>query len=466
MVTLADLIEAIKNLAKGTDMISPAEMREALRGELRRELIDWPKLRLLKLIRRSETPVLTVGVAGAWDQITAEDPEVIKVGATYVLYYSGRRNAWPRYMGIGRATSADGVTWVKEVTNPVLAQGVAGAWDEGIVRDSCVMRDGVTYKMWYAGSSFPVTADTRHYVGYATSLDGIVWTKFGGNPVLSPSGEEWSIGDPFIKKIGDTYYLFYTALNVGDTKRWTSLATSSDGVTWTKVGKVLDVGPIGDTYDDYNAADPEIFALGSLYVNFYTAVSLTDRVERICIAVSSDLVNWRKLAASPLISPLYGWEASSTAEATVVKEKDRLLVWYEGGTPGALMQIGFAEISLTDRIEQLLVGNITFNNVITTYTSRAVQCDGFRKFTLLVNKNVANTPTNIEVQVQVSDDGVTFYELKNGPFGSLFYERTAGQEYDAQSGDLAVKFLRVVCTATGTTAVNTFTLTVKVVLAE
>ena len=34
--------------------------------------------------------------------------------------------------GIGHATSADGVEWTMDLTNPVLTQGEPGAWDEVI----------------------------------------------------------------------------------------------------------------------------------------------------------------------------------------------------------------------------------------------------------------------------------------------------------------------------------------------
>jgi len=106
-----------------------------------------------------------------------------------------------------------------------------------------------------------------------------------------------------------------------------------------------------------------------------------------------------------------------------------------------------------------LVDNITFNNVTTTYTSNAVDAQAYRKFILNVHKVVANTPTSLEIRVQMSPDNVNWFNYVREPFLG-----TAGTEDEAIDGDAVARFIRLYVVATGTTAVNTFTLTVTIQL--
>jgi len=72
--------------------------------------------------------------------------------------------------------------------NPVLSRGGAGEWDEGRVDNPCVIYDG-GYKMWYSGQDIN---ERNGKIGLATSADGISFTKSGANPIFddieTPSG--------------------------------------------------------------------------------------------------------------------------------------------------------------------------------------------------------------------------------------------------------------------------------------
>ncbi len=109
------------------------------------------------------------------------------------------------YWEIHYFESPDGLAWSKPatVTNPVLARSAlasdndGGAWDAGDVLAPTVTKKDGLYYMWYAGDrgigvacgAIAITARERgtgqYQVGLATSSDGIAWTKFAGNPVLA-----------------------------------------------------------------------------------------------------------------------------------------------------------------------------------------------------------------------------------------------------------------------------------------
>ena len=77
--------------------------------------------------------------------------------------------------------------WVKYAGNPVLVSGTSGSWDDnGVISGNVIYEEGI-YKMWYSAEH-----PFHWQIGYATSTDGINWTKYAGNPVLPIGGTgEW-----------------------------------------------------------------------------------------------------------------------------------------------------------------------------------------------------------------------------------------------------------------------------------
>jgi predicted GH43/DUF377 family glycosyl hydrolase len=182
----------------------------------------------------------TPSTVGDGDNV--DDPTVIKVGSTYDMWYTG----YPEDGGapaIFLATSPDGVNWTRGNSgNPVL-QATAGAFDANGVYGADVVYDPTDpiapYKMWYSGLQGVFGG-----IGYATSLDGLTWAQYGGStplPVLDHgapgSADSFSAGDPSVLKDGSTWKMWYT----GDdsNKKRIAYATSIDGMTWDKGGKVI-----------------------------------------------------------------------------------------------------------------------------------------------------------------------------------------------------------------------------------
>jgi len=112
------------------------------------------------------------------------------------------------------------------------------------------------------------------------------------------------------------------------------------------------------------------------------------------------------------------------------------------------------------------VNDIVFNDTITTYTSEKFLSVPYSKFLLIIDLAVSGAPTDILIEVEFSSGSGKWYKYMNGPFGDLRYEDTAGDKNECIDGDLRAHYMRIKVTATGTSAINTFTLSVESELAS
>jgi len=139
-------------------------------------------------------PVLNLGPAGSWDDNSVILPSVIFDSNEYKMWYHGDDGSATR---IGYATSPDKITWTKSGSNPVMDLGPAGSWDDSSILEPTVLFDSFMYHMWYQGFDGSIRR-----IGYATSPDGVVWTKSSSNPVLdlgvAGSWDDLELRQPFV----------------------------------------------------------------------------------------------------------------------------------------------------------------------------------------------------------------------------------------------------------------------------
>ncbi|MEZ4671206.1 MAG: hypothetical protein R3E39_25145 [Anaerolineae bacterium] len=152
-------------------------------------------------------PVLEAGEKGAWDELQVAVPSVVKTDDGYVMYYTGANKAQVGQMG--RATSADGITWVKDDEPVFSATGNTGDFDSLAIYQPSVVKTENGWVMLYKGIS------NRNYRslpnGLALSEDGIHWTRYSDNPVLTVDIIAEGDGLWFTNLLyqDSTYYLFF-----------------------------------------------------------------------------------------------------------------------------------------------------------------------------------------------------------------------------------------------------------------
>ena len=238
--------------------------------------ISWKKY--------SNNPVLS-GNPGAWDESGGEHaPFVLKEDDTYKMWYEGSREGGPRQLGY--AISTDGIDWVKNAGNPILKAGPE-TYDQDVAGHGSVLNDGGTYKLWYHA-----IGDQGAIIAYATSPDGINWTKQGPVFTPDPGGWETTLWGPSVLKLEGLYWMWYSA-HMEQGSPAIGVATSTNGVDWNRVGTapvITEDGAIGD---------PQVLFENGKFKMWYT--NFDDGV--IHYAESDDGVNWSKSPQNPVLRP-------------------------------------------------------------------------------------------------------------------------------------------------------------------
>ncbi len=289
-------------------------------------------------------PILTVGAPGTWDDNWVHPYSFIDMGdGTYRMYYGGAgaggMSGIPEKVGF--ATSLDGYTWSKYGSNPILSQGAGGTWDDNRIEHFCILKEGSNWYAWYAGEP----GDGSWKIGYATSSDGISWTKYGGNPVMTGTVSEWDsyfVVPSSVIKEGSTYYMFYWGGPVNSQLNWQfGLATSTDRINWTKSGDnpIMDGGP-GDWDDE--PLDYHVQKIGDTYFMFYQSNTSDGVYSAIGAATSPDRVNWTKATTTNSFPRGANgtWDDTWNEGPTLFKIGSTWLMYYMGQPGSGPMEIG------------------------------------------------------------------------------------------------------------------------------
>lgn len=251
-----------------------------------------------EMTRFPGNPILDRGARGEFDQAQVAPRVVIKEGpGSYKMWYEGAPEG--NAASVGYATSSDGLRWTKYPKNPVLSP--REPWEGGVrgeISPNGVLLEGGIYKMWYHSY-----LKGLRRIGYATSRDGINWTKYPGNPVLEPgpvgSWDDKFVSEPRVVRVGDTYMMFYWGESLkGTPSRWIQRigrATSPDGIRWTK-----DPQPVvipSQSWEGGNVASPGVIYEGGVFKLWYS-VGVNDGLG---YAWSRDGITWTKFAGNPIL---------------------------------------------------------------------------------------------------------------------------------------------------------------------
>jgi predicted GH43/DUF377 family glycosyl hydrolase len=242
--------------------------------------------------------------------------------------------------GFGYATSPDGINWTRYENNPILTLGAEGEWDAVRIADCMVVRRDTIIHMWYSAYGENFAL---YRIGHATSPDGLNWTKDPDNPIM-----DIVEGDPektttilnMIFYNGNLFHMYYSTCIRHVTKMSVNHAISEDGYNWTLVPG----NPIMQAVDKdaYRSAE-SIAYNGDQYIMSFLSGQQWEWVFNI--AVSDDLYSWEQYAHNPTFfpGPTGSWD-SIIGRGTIMYDStiDRYKMWYLGGDL-SISGIGYAE---------------------------------------------------------------------------------------------------------------------------
>jgi beta-1,2-mannobiose phosphorylase / 1,2-beta-oligomannan phosphorylase len=239
----------------------------------------------VQLVASPANPLFEGAGEGRWDAAIRERGWILREGETWKMWYTGYDGTREATKSLGYATSPDGLTWTRHPENPI--------YDEHWVEDMMVVRQGDIYYMFAEGKN-----DQAHLL---TSPDGLRWTRQGPLDVRLTSGkpiEPGPYGTPTAWHEEETWYLFYERRDLGV---W--LATSKDTQVWRNVQDEPVLSPGQGKHDQDLIALNQIVKHDGRYYACYHGTSREPKPNLWTsnLAVSTDLVHWKKYPGNPLL---------------------------------------------------------------------------------------------------------------------------------------------------------------------
>lgn len=261
-----------------------------------------------------------------WLREFAQAPATLVLDDVVRVYFSCRPGPDPegRYVSHAAYVDLNRRDLFEEVAlspAPVLPLGGLGTFDEFGTYPTSVIRRGDEVWAYYGGWTRCASVPFDVAIGRAVSRDeGRTFEKQGRGPVLGASVDEpFVLSGPKIRRFGGRWHLFYIAgvkwiptAGRAEPVYRIRMATSDDGVTWTRHGREL-IPPRIEA--DECQASPDVIEAGGRYHMFFCYRHSLDyrnreRGYRIGYASSADLVHWeRDDARAGLDVSAEGWDS-------------------------------------------------------------------------------------------------------------------------------------------------------------
>ena len=283
---------------------------------------------------------------------------------------------------IGYANSTDGFTW-RKYPDPVLSPGPAGSWDSSQVGLGSVIWNGTLFLMWYRGAN--PTAFANGAVGLAFSRDGLSWSKYSANPVMTVTTVMTPtaiIGKLFVIRWQTTYYMWASGRSASDQiSNHTRIyyATSNNGINWT-IGPSAAISPSTDpnSWDSQIVYGPSVIQAGSNFGLWYSGISKGSVNPQIGYATSPDLVTWTKASGNPILSwgSAGSWDSAGVEQPDVIFGVNGYALYFDGFSESSHAQIGLALAPQNFNVPELPIPQIA---LFTAALAGAVACHVHRK---------------------------------------------------------------------------------------
>lgn len=185
-------------------------------------------------------------------------------------------------------------SWVPYENEPILSPSMQSEkrGDNGNLYAPDVLLIDGKYRMWYGAQD----QEGHDQIHMATSDDGITWTKHG---VVVPNNENNHVNDPSVIIVNSTFYMFYTTAPEG-INDVISLATSENGWNWTIIGNVL-LPDENSAWEELKVGRPAVLYQDDKFKLWYDGTDLNG-YRTVGYAESIDGITWQRFDSNPIVS--------------------------------------------------------------------------------------------------------------------------------------------------------------------
>lgn len=259
--------------------------------------------------------------------------------------------SWRDKKSLAISESTDGLSWSTPVI--CLSNLPGSKWEQDINRPVVIQKDGL-YHMWYTGQVGG--GEGNSYICYATSKDGVQWQRMSDRPVILPDlpWEKVAVMCPHV--IWDDQAKIFKMWYSGG-EQWEpdaiGYATSTDGMNWTKfAGNPVFHQNEQIAWESKKVTACQVIKRPADYLMYYIGFSNTPvgQIAQIGMARSKDGISgWERFSENPIIKPGNFWDGRSCYKPFVVPNPDNTgwYLYYNGRT-STQEQIGAAIHNGTD----------------------------------------------------------------------------------------------------------------------
>ena len=240
--------------------------------------VDLDRADLFKVLHVSEHPILNLGGLGEFDEFGTYPVSVIRNGDAVFAYYAGwtRCESVPFNVAIGIAISNDeGKTFTKLGSGPVLSYSP----DEPFVLSGPkIRRFNASWYLWYiAGRKWKMVdgrAEPVYKIRMATSTDGILWSKVNKDLIESRIEEDEAQASPDVFYSNGKYHMFFCYRYSSDYRSKKNgyrigYASSNNLTDWVRDDKKTGIDVSEEGWDAEMISYPHVFDLdGKIYMAY------------------------------------------------------------------------------------------------------------------------------------------------------------------------------------------------------
>lgn len=225
-----------------------------------------------QIVRVSKKPVLNIGEKGCFDDNGVILGDVIRAGEKVYMYYVGFQLVQKiKFLAFsGLAISEDnGETFQRYSSCPVMDRVDNARYIRAI---HSVRKEGDKFRVWYSvgngweeinGVLYP-----KYDIRYTESKDGIYFDDSIGIECITNGKNEYRIGRPRVRKIGEKYEMRYTSDTYSKEYK-AGYAESLDGISWERMDDKSGLTTSKEGWDSQMACYPALIEVQGRIYMFY-----------------------------------------------------------------------------------------------------------------------------------------------------------------------------------------------------